>query len=277
MDRQETIEERIHKWLAREGYPLEMKVAQKIRNSTKLDVRQGWHYQDPESNTSREIDIICRAGEIYGFAEVNFVIECKGSSKPWILFSSEDAVAGYHRMSAFGLLSKEARSELVRRLFKGEGQLEIAKAIPWLWKDGRAGYAITQAFEGNSNAPYVGVLSAVKAALWLTSNSVWQETKYRKFCMSFPVVVTSSPLYECYLDGDGGICLNRITSGYLFFGQYIGKFVGTCVSIISEDGLDTFVGDCQVVAEKLMEVLSPAIEKEWKTFESKHKPNGASK
>lgn len=117
MGDQEPLEVRIQKWLAREGYPLEMKVAQKIANSAELKVRHGWHYQDPESSTSREIDIICGATEPYGFVEINFVIECKGTSKPWILFSSEDAVAGYSRMAAFGLLSKEAHSELGRRLF----------------------------------------------------------------------------------------------------------------------------------------------------------------
>lgn len=267
MGDKQTLEVSIHKWLADQGYPLEMKVASLVRQSTNLNVRHGWHYRDSETNTSREIDIICTAQNPKGYAEINFVIECKGTSKPWILFSSEDTAAGFHRLSAFGVFSKEAFSEVAGNMFNCEDDTyKVAKSIPWLWKDGRIGYAITQAFEGKSDIPYAGVLSAVKAALWLESNSLWQNTKYRKFTVSFPVVVTSSPLYECYIDGAGEICLNPIASGFLFFQQHIGEHLCTCVSIVSEKGLDAFVTECQDVAERLMEVFSPAIEKEWDRF-----------
>lgn len=173
MDDQGSLEDRIREWLDHQGYPLEITVAAKMRNSTTLDIRQGWHYEDPETNLSREIDLVCTGGEPMGLAEINFAIECKGTKKPWILFTSEDAAAGFNRLSAFALLSKMAFSAVAERIFdSADTEYAVAKKIPWLWKDGRIGYAIRQAFDGKGDSPYIGCLSALKASLWLRENSL---------------------------------------------------------------------------------------------------------
>lgn len=257
------LEPKLHEWLATQGYPLEMKFAERVRKLTKLSVRQGWHFEDPEEGTSREIDVICTAGEEYGFAEINFVVECKGTSKPWVIFSSEDAAASYHRLSAFGILSHEARSELAVKAFDDKDDCSTVRRVPWLWKEGRVGYSIAQAFGGGGEAPYAGSLSALKASLWLQQNSVWQSAEHRKFVVTFPVVVTSSPLFECYLDDTEELRLQSIETGFLFFPRKVGNFSGTCLSIVSRAGIDGFVRECGEVADALMGLLQPAIEREW--------------
>jgi hypothetical protein len=82
------LREKLLAWLEKQGYPLEMKVAAQLRLKTQLHVRQGWHYQDPETAQSREIDIIATGSELHGFAAVHFAIECKAPNKPWMIPSA---------------------------------------------------------------------------------------------------------------------------------------------------------------------------------------------
>lgn len=271
MTQQPDLKSKITTWLGEQGYPLEMQVASAARKHTNFDIRQGWHYKDPESGSSREIDIVCTASESRGIAEINFVIECKATKKPWILFSSDDAASSYHRLSSFGLFSTAARSAVAESLFSSsldidETDYDAAKAIPWLWKEGLVGYSLTQAFDGNKDIPYVASLSTVKAAIWLLNNSLWQTAEYRSYAISFPIIVTSSPLFECSIDGNGDPILNEINHGHLFFKQHINEFTATCVSIVNERHVEAFIKECQKVADCLYEAMKSSLEQDWSHF-----------
>lgn len=195
MAQQPDLKSKLTKWLGAQGYPLEMQVASAARKHTKFDIRQSWHYKDPESDSSREIDIVCTASDPRGIAEINFAIECKATQKPWILFSSEEAASSYHRLSSFGLFSSAARAAVLESLFtsSNKSNYKTAKSIPWLWKEGLIGYSLTQAFDGNKDTPYIASLSSVKAAIWLLNNSLWQTEEHRSYAVSFPIIITSSP------------------------------------------------------------------------------------
>ena len=71
----------LYEWLQKQGYPLEMEVASALRKKG-LWVRQASYYKDPESDKSREIDVICTEAEVLGMAALHFVVECKASKKP---------------------------------------------------------------------------------------------------------------------------------------------------------------------------------------------------
>jgi hypothetical protein len=251
--------DKIDKWLDKSGYPLEMFVADSIRKSSSLSVRQSWHYIDPESNNSREIDIVATASNPEGDSEVNFIFECKGTSKPWIIFSSEDTTAGFDRMTSYALTSNEARSVINRKLFdfkQGESQFkEHAERLKWFLKDERTGYSIAQAFEGNADIPYVGMMSSVKASIWLLSNSLWQNVEHRKFVVNFPVVVTNSPLFECYLDKNGDKQLRNIEIGHVFHNQHIPGFFGSCVAIVNSKSVNKYIEECVCVANELLSLV----------------------
>ncbi len=269
MNQHTDLTSKLTKWLNEQGYPLEMQVAAMARKHTSFEIRQGWHYKDPESTNSREIDIVCTSSEPRGVAEINFVIECKATKKPWVLFSSDDAASSYHRLSSFGLFSKDARAAVSEQLFSNESDennYKHAKSIPWLWKDGLIGYAISQAFEGNKDVPYKASLSSVKAAIWLLSNSLWQTGKHRTYSISFPIIVTTSPLFECALNADGIPTLKEINHGHLFFKQHIDDFTATCISIVNEQHFECFIKECQEVSEHLFEAMKPAMDQDWDVF-----------
>jgi hypothetical protein len=269
-DHTSELNAKIKSWLEKQGYPLEMHLHNKFHADGNFKIRHGWYYQDVETSTSREIDIVCTHTDKYQYCEINFVIECKGTDKPWILFSSENAISDYNRILAFSILSKETYGAIFDRLIaESHNDINSTKNIPWLWKDGRVGYSLAQAFEGNSDAPYKGVLSAIKAALHLKNNSFWQDIRDRKFYAIFPAVVTSSPLFECFTNVEGEAELHEIDIGFLFFNQPIGDFSGTCITIVNEKGIDKFINDCNKIKLHLTDLLEPHIENEWQAFINK--------
>lgn len=71
---------KITAWLETQGYPLEMRVASALRE-VGFDVSQGEYYDDPETQTAREIDVVAVKGDDYGLLEVSVVVECKKSAK----------------------------------------------------------------------------------------------------------------------------------------------------------------------------------------------------
>jgi hypothetical protein len=274
MNEENSLEQNLISWLEENGYPLEMKVASLLRISEKRyegedekegksedfldipDIRQGSHYQDPETNSSREIDLIWSHGNFMTGATIDFAIECKNTKKPWILFTSKEAGANYNRFYTFGILSKGAKKSIIDKVFAEKNTNSPAeksmKKIPWLWKEGQIGYGITQAFEGNQDTPYKAVFSAVKASLWLINEGIKKYPGGLKYLAAFPVVVTSSPLFECYLNENEEITLKKVDSGFLFFNQHIGKFRATCIRILTEPGLNNFTQEGKLIVKELM-------------------------
>ncbi|SFJ99046.1 hypothetical protein [Methylophaga sulfidovorans] len=264
MSEELSLHAKLSTWLDKNGYPLEMLVASIARKHTQLSIRQGWYYIDSESGDSREIDIVCTAADGYGSAEINFVIECKATKGPWVIFSSEDALASYHKLASFALFSEKAYDAVIEQVFPRamdipEEYLD-SKSIPWLHKTGMIGYSMAQALGGNKDVPYNASISCVKAATWLINNSLWSDnTQNRPFAISFPIIVTSSPLFECTLDENGKTILSEISHGYVFFKQHVKDSSPTCISIVTESHIETFMKECQSVANHLLEAMDDAL------------------
>lgn len=249
------LQEQVNEWLRKQGYPLEMRVASALRKSG-FSVRQSTYYLDPETGKSRETDIVCSYLEPHGMAEIHFVFECKGTAKPWILFTSEDALA-FNRLFALGIFSDNARASLAANILK------LPSSLPWFMKEGRTGYAITQAFNDSEDSTFGAVTTAIKGSLSLHSTPGRVKPP---LIFTFPLVVTSSPLFECYLDGEGNTVLNRITAGFLNFDARIPDFPGTCVRIFSESGLDQLVNELMTMRDALKQIIADDVESEWKNF-----------
>jgi hypothetical protein len=274
MKSSDALLDKVHGWLDKQGYPLEMRVAAALRSKADLQVRQGWHYADPETNQSREIDIVTTKSEFYGFAAVHFSFECKGTTKPWVIFTSEHTTQNYDRLRAFGLTSSVAREVLVPALVplaKEKVSSEVVaacKQLPWLWDKTAVGYALVQAFDGNNDVPYAAMTSAVKAALhWFVDSP--EHNSPPSIMVSFPAVVTSSPLFECCLDKEGQTQLREINRGFLFYQRRIGEMLPVKVAVVSEKGLDAYIGDCMLATGILMNVFSPKVQEMWEELKNR--------
>jgi hypothetical protein len=136
------------------------------------------------------------------------------------------------------------------------------------------GYSLVQALGGNSETPYVAAIAAVKAALNCHASSPEHNTPPR-FLVTFPVVVTSAPLFRCHLGVDGKPELREIERGFWFFQQRIASAPPVKVAIVSEAGLGLYIDECNRVSETAMEIFRPAVEEAWKAFKKQLPPSQA--
>jgi hypothetical protein len=257
----EPLDFRIGKWLEQQGYPLEMQTASALRKCG-LWVRQSAHYIDEESGKSREIDVLAIEREPLGMAEIYFVIECKTSNKPWILFTSPHALDNYNRLFALGLFSSSGRTAVSNRWDEAE------ELLKWLKKDMRNGYNLTAAFTNGEDSAFGAASSVVKACSFLLRTA---ENGPAKLAFTFPAIILSSPLFECYLDDQGEMRVSEIEQGWLFFDARIAKFHGTCIRIVSQSALEQFAADVGEMKMNLRKLIEPDVQQEWKTLKSRSK------
>ena len=217
---------KLTKWLEKQGYPLEMLVAQSFKQRGAI-VRQSDYYIDHEEDKPREIDVLAKwytAYEMNGLVELEifYCIECKSQQKnPWIIFSPGTSKALYNlRLPA----SKDGRHYLLNLLHvvNAVGLFEVAK---------RAGYGITQAFKTGPDIPYQAVMSAVKAAIACISDSdrIAQDVEadlsqpYYSPVVAIPIVVIDGQLFECYLGEENIPVVQEIEVGAIEWKYPIGR------------------------------------------------------
>jgi hypothetical protein len=259
-DSKDSLVERITNWLEGQGYPLEMMTASALRK-VGLWVRQSTHYVDVESGKSREIDVLATDSDHYGMSEIHFVIECKASKKPWVLFTSQDTLNNFNRIFALGMLSQKAIGAINNRFY------EAVSVLRWFDKEGRTGYNLASAFSDGEDAAFGAALSAVKASLSLLPA---ERATHPTLVFVFPAIVIGAPLFECYLDEAGDLKVGEIEAGWLFFGARIPKFRPTCIRVVSQKGLAGFASEVGEISRKLKEFIKPDVEREWDTFKSQH-------
>jgi hypothetical protein len=262
MDSEKSLEDKILDWLESQGYPLEMRVASSL---TKADfwVRQSQYYFDPETNVSREIDVIATKTDILGFLEIDFMIECKTSSKPWLLFTSEETLNNYNRLFAFGVLSNATKKVLADHMFDSRTQElfeERLFSLPWFKKEGRVAYGMTQAFTSGSDVAYKASINTLKAALSRKIEIENERSGQYPLLFAFPVIVVEGQLFECYLNQNASIAVQEVEQSFFHFPTNIVGNVGTCIRVVSAASMQNFCYDASELSERIMDLLKEDIE-----------------
>lgn len=260
-------------WLHEQGYPLEMRVAAALRrtipgasgsDAAKIewdhDVSQSWHYEDQDTGKSRELDVLFSHRDWLGMAEIHFCVECKSTSKPWVLFTSNERES-FNRMLGFCVSSDDAR----RALF--EAITHLLEAVPWFAKTGRVGYGITEAFTRSDDATRSAILGATKASVSLVTRSNGYSPP---FLFAFPVVVISSRLFECYLAPNGDLEVNEVEEGWLHIRETFPGFSWTCVRVVTVSGLERFCNEVAETTSTLRSALQGHIDQAWMKFKIKN-------
>lgn len=229
--RNEDLRASVAAWLKKNGYPLEAQVARSFLDAG-FDVGQSEYFQDVESGTWREIDVVARGfsyqqldettpgalpAPYYGLeTHLTLAIECKsGSAKPWLFVGVlKEFVLGY---GSAGLYTRDPLSNRVLRhllqtrrrapLFRPN--VPIAAGITTANVDTRKGGSLNEDTHGGKsnksnqpdrNAPdpaYDAVLSAVKAAEYdIRRRPLPNESDDPSVMITTPVVITAAPLFH---------------------------------------------------------------------------------
>lgn len=258
MNNANDLNKKVLEWVMGQGYPLEMKVATSFRNRG-FEVIQSHYYPDPENNELREIDIVAITPEYTGLIDVSFVIECKSSKKkPWVLFTSEHTLEGLNIFFSYCINSDSAREILI------EKQMETDVKLPWMKKSGRIAYGLTQAFTTGSDITFKASTSVLKAAI--SRKRILGEKGYSPFVFVFPVIVVDGKIFECFIDKHGELSIQQFHHGFYYFPfDVVGEF-GTCIQILTVNGIDDLTEQAKNVSDALLSLLKKDVEKKLKTI-----------
>ncbi len=200
-----------------------MAVAQAFRQGG-FRTQQSSYYRDVETGTPREIDVHAATlreftreyDSVYALIElrVSVSIECKSSSKPWLLFrSGEDQKLSKWTGGQLGPVCSITGQEFLQCMFSHDliqkcGIVKLHREI---------GYGLTQAFSTGDDVAYKAMIGSTKAAIADAiqndgANSYSAHELYVLCSVAFPVVVVDGRLFECHLGEDESVVVSEISS-----------------------------------------------------------------
>lgn len=252
-----TSKEAILKWLSKQGYPLEMKVAKSFQDAG-FSIKMAQYYKDETGDKYREIDVVATTGTFVDFDKkiffnIHFVIECKFSlSKPWLLFKSTadretlKEYEGNYRISnypgnVFMLALSVNEKESQYSLFKTPSHLS---------------YGVTRAHSEISDMPYNAALSCSKAAhsLAKTIDELMNKNKVESVDIFFPVIVTEGQLFDCALNDDGEADVNEVDEGCLLLRNPAAGMFQNIVNITTFNNIDAFSSAAHKASQQLCSI-----------------------
>jgi len=242
------MEEEIGKWLETQGYPLEMRVAREFQ-AHGFRVQQSDYYQDDESGTWRETDVVAYLQATVDdlLYRVEFVVECKTApDKPWVLFTSDSGVAAPARVV------QRAASSKGRRLLKEVAKRQDIQDLSMFSVHARPAYGMTQAFGSGEDKTFRAAMSVSTA---VAAKAAAADRGSRPLCViALPVIVISGKLVEAYLDDSGEVRVESISSGTLLWRNPIVGMPHTIIRVLSEPEVPQFALEARESAGRFLEL-----------------------
>lgn len=237
------LQKKVLTWLESTGFPLEMAAANAFRRAG-FEVRQSTPYLDSETEKGREIDVLATDPDYFGVVEINFVMECKSSSKPWVVLTSDDAFGSYNRFHAFGAMTESARSSLLKKGMK-------LMSWPYISRPAEGGYGFRQALSDGGDAAYTAAMGVMKACADLVRTG--ESRSFKPLVFAFPVIVVDSPLFECRLQTDGKLDLKEVVDSEFLFTVHIPQAFGCSIRVLTKAHLPDFAKRAHELAKAIRE------------------------
>lgn len=205
----DSLPDYVRKFLARSGYPLEMRAA-RMFGRRGFQVEQARVYIDLNTEVLREVDVLAYSTNrtFYpgvGWAELRLVIECKRSDKPWLMFVGDTTFT-----------RSEQHFESLDIIEYGSGKLTEAHSaddMPVISHVGDIAYRIGTAAQRDDA---FAALQQVNSAVLGVRRDLVAPAEHQSDPMVVvlvPVIVTDSPLFECRLDSNGEIAPKAVDKG----------------------------------------------------------------
>jgi hypothetical protein len=242
------LKEKISAWLLKQGYPLEMRVAEACVKAG-FKVRQSDYYADPQFDKPREIDVSASVQRIFRDILVRLAlsVECKAdNSKPWVIFASDRirlhqrARVAQRSATLFGHIWLEHVSE------RADVQnLEIFRL------SSPPAYGVAAAFSDGADIPYTALMAAATAA---NAKTKAEDTQSGEWICSihFPVVVTEAPLFLCTLGNNSEPVLKDIERATLVWRNPVYRMPHCIIDVVHASSIDAFTKDAIASFEFLL-------------------------
>ena len=244
------LSDNVLEWLQSTGFPLEMEAAAAFRTAG-FDVRQSSTFPDPQSDKGREIDVLAEDPDLIGIVEISFVVECKSSSKPWVVLTSTDALANYNRLLAFAVMSGAGRKALTGKFS------DIPGLRHYIDRPNLGGYGFRQALGKDADPAYTAAMSALKACHGVAQDRT--SSSIPRLAFAFPVIVVDSPLFECSRSDSGELQLVEVSQSEFLFSAHIPQHIGCCIKVVTREQLPEYANWAKQLANAIREGLKDEI------------------
>lgn len=232
-------------WLARQGYPLEIRVARELRRRG-FTANVGTYFRDPESDELREIDVVGSVSVSIGdnLLNIDIIVSCKVSQgAPWVALHSELTPLKVPLRSlrltsgnADRFLRTAARdprfatNELVRAAPAAHGIVPMRRAK----NDPQQPPSPRDQKPKNTDAAYEALMSASKAAIDnLRRDKEVSEGDEGWHSITLPLVVVEGQLFDATLDDAGEPTAVESNHTRVWMRRPIGDQRGVMVDIVT--------------------------------------------
>lgn len=277
----------LKRWLAKHGYPLEMRVARVFQDARFTRIGQSEFYETENQDGKkiwREIDVAAqravrlhrkmhrmgKGDEVEKVVDLDmifdffYVVECKSTAsgkkkKPWLVFTNHGAEPDddEHRY-----VMSHPMSELGAQLFSSLVDEDAYSGLEF-FKTRRLGYAAVQGFvegkgerEHNEDGAYKAITSVLSAAV---AKAEIRSDMFHVFRMAIPIVVITAPLFECYLNDAGDVALDECEEMAVYWKNPSGGLSERTVYIVTERALPDFLKRANAAYEALQHQESAMI------------------
>ena len=251
-------------WVKKQGYPLEMAVADVFRDAG-FDISLSDWYKDFETGEQREIDVTASywvmnndptSSHIPASLQICWSIECKLSrDKPWLVFISEAGKQSY--FPPFSIASSAGCRGILFRIW--QRTLFQEKCLPLL-SPKQLGHGVTQAFTTGYDIAYKAIMSSVKASVGqinlvdgLSKITNLEEPNF--WCIAFPTVVIDGKLFECHISKDEAICLDEVEMSTVLWKSPTPVSASSNVYIVTKPAIDKFALQAKEMTISLIEKM----------------------
>jgi hypothetical protein len=242
----DSTQEKLKNWFNSTGFPLEIQSARAFRGS-RFAIEHSAVYADPETGKGREIDVLAYRRDTTGCFAAFFAVECKSSDKPWVVLTNR------HQYTKFGGLWIAALSQKAREAM-GPKVTDYLLAYEDHLGSSVGGYALKQAFSGQTDHAYAASMGSLKAAASLVRN------EDSALAFGFPVIVVSTPIYEYSESPDGEQTFQEVPSSSFEFSAHWERYNRAVIRIVSKEHLPIYAERCHALAECYMRLFSQEID-----------------
>jgi hypothetical protein len=254
----EPLGRRVTRWLNKQGFPLEFRVARAFQKAG-FEVKQSHYVDIPNHPRPREIDVLAiyDTRAMFGEPRYELYVECKWSKdKPWVVFSSD----------AESVPPPSVLLGSVRTNLTGEGVLWLLEEheVPW-----RAPFGSTAPIcHGGRQVVFASTEKDRRDRFYATMQSVTTITsaslvrvnpfpvpQFEPCTFAFPVVVVEAPLFRASLvEGTDEMTVTPIQRARVLWRGLRADTV-SWVELVQADAVEAFAAEVVDGIRNTQEVL----------------------
>ena len=243
-------QEVIH-WFGKTGFPLEMHTARLMRQRG-FSIESSAVYSDPETNKSREIDVLAWRRDASAVYACLFPIECKASKKPWIVLTSPNQEFSFAGLW-IGAYTKAAKTAF------GPKVIEFVRIYGEVFGGFTGGFSLKQAFAGEQDHAYPACINALKAC-----RSLCDSQDNSQIAFAFPTIVVDTPIFELDQSPEGAVSVREVAFSHFNFSAHLNEYTKLVVHVVSKPALPEHAAKCRLLFDQYQTLFESDIDELFK-------------